>query len=138
MAMNSMRVGTPSDGIMGFSTTSVGNNVCPGDTSQVAATRGVNSTTLSRALLQAPVYLVPPLLLAAGPLKSLVTKHPQLTVPLTTYCLLVSFGIGLPATVAVFPQIAEIDPKDVEEKFQHLRTEKTGQAHTVFYYDKGL
>lgn len=115
-----------------------GNNVLPGETSQVAAARGVNSTTLSRALLQAPVYFLPPLLVANGPFKSMVARHPALTVPLTTYCLLACFGIGLPATVAVFPQIAEIDPNDVEDKFQHLRHETTQQPHKVFYYNKGL
>ena len=34
--------------------------VLKGETSQVAARAGVNSTTLSRAILQAPVYFVPP------------------------------------------------------------------------------
>jgi len=115
-----------------------GKNVLLGETSQVAATRGVNSTTLSRALLQAPVYFLPPLLVASGPLKQVLTKHPTLTVPLTTFCLLACFGIGLPASTAVFPQIAEIDPNDVEDKFQHLRHDTTQQPHKVFYYNKGL
>lgn len=115
-----------------------GNDVLPGETSRQAATRGVNSTTLSRALLQAPVYFLPPLLVANGPLKRVATKHPMLTIPITTYLLLVSFGVGLPATVAIFPQIAEISPNDVEEKFRHLRHHKTQQPHQVFYYNKGL
>merc|ERR1712176_568415 len=54
-----------------------GNDVLPGQTSQVAATRGVNSTTLSRAMLQAPVYFLSPLLVSNGPiLKQMVVKHP--------------------------------------------------------------
>lgn len=115
-----------------------GNDVLPGETSQVAATRGVNSTTLSRAILQAPVFFVPPLLVSSGPFKRLLTKHPIMTVPLTTYLLLVSFGCGLPATVAIFPQISEIHANDVEDKFQHLRHPKTNQAYNAFYYNKGL
>lgn len=115
-----------------------GNDVLPGQTSQVAATRGVNSTTLSRALLQAPVYFLPPLLVSSGPIKRVIAKHPMLAVPITTYLLLVSFGVGLPATVAIFPQIAEIDPNDVEEQFQHLRHHKTQQPYSSFYYNKGL
>lgn len=114
-----------------------GNNVLPGETSKVAATRGVNSTTLSRALLQAPVYFLPPLLVA-GPLRGIVAKNPILAVPATTFCVLTCFGVGLPATVAVFPQIAEIDANDAEEKFQHLRHPKTQQPYNTFYYNKGL
>mmetsp|Transcript_10673 Transcript_10673/g.13016 ORF Transcript_10673/g.13016 Transcript_10673/m.13016 type:complete len:144 (-) Transcript_10673:31-462(-) len=98
---------------------------CRGE--QRVAWRQVNSTTLSRALLQAPVYLVPPMLIAI-PFKRFVTMHPTLTVPLTTYCLLVCFGIGLPATVAVFPQIAEIDPKDVDTKKMSKRKPNEGQS----------
>jgi sideroflexin-5 len=107
--------------------------------SQIAAARGVYSTTASRAILQAPVYFLPPLLLATvGPLRNLLTKSPALTVPITTYLLLVSFGVGLPATVAIFPQISSIPASDVEAKFQHLREPKTQKPYEVFYYNKGL
>eukprot|EP00797_Seminavis_robusta_P000143 Sro100_g051310.1 Probable mitochondrial transport protein FSF1 (191) ;mRNA; r:72758-73330 len=115
-----------------------GNDVLPGETSQEAATRGVHSTTLSRALLQAPVYFLPPLLVSSGPLKQVVTKNPALTVPVTTFLLLASFGVGLPATVAIFPQIAEIPSEQVEDKFKHLRNPKTQQPYQAFYYNKGL
>jgi sideroflexin-5 len=115
-----------------------GNDVLPGETSQVAATRGVNSTTISRALLQAPVYFLPPLLVSTGPLQRVIAKNPTAAVPITTFLLLVAFGVGLPATVAVFPQIAEIEPDQVEDKFKHLRHPKTLQPYTAFYYNKGL
>ena len=61
-----------------------------------------------------------------------------MTVPLTTYLLLVSFGIGLPATVGIFPQISQIPAANVEERFQYLRDPHTQQPYTVFYYNKGL
>jgi sideroflexin-5 len=115
-----------------------GNDVLPGETSQEAATRGVHSTTLSRALLQAPVYFLPPLLVSSGPLQRVIAKNPTAAVPITTFLLLVAFGVGLPATVAVFPQIAEIEPDQVEDKFKHLRHPKTLQPYTSFYYNKGL
>jgi sideroflexin-5 len=115
-----------------------GEVVAQGETSLEAARRGVNSTTASRALLQAPVYLLPPMLLSGGFLKRLVTKNPAAAVPITTYLLLVSFGVGLPATVAIFPQISEISVNDVEPKFQHLRDPQTGKPYEVFYYNKGL
>lgn len=114
-----------------------GHNVWDGETSQVAAARGVYATTASRALLQAPVYFLPPLLLAAGPLRRYVDKNPTRCVPLTTFLLLVSFGVGLPATVGLFPQISEIPASAVETKFQHLRNAQQ-QPYEVFYYNKGL
>jgi len=116
-----------------------GNDVLPGQRSHVAAAAGVYSTTASRAILQAPVYFVPPLLVATlPPLRNIVSRKPHLTIPLTTYCLLVSFGLGLPATVAIFPQQSPIRPADVETKFQHLRDPSTGQPYEVYYYNKGL
>lgn len=77
-----------------------GNDVSAGTaTSSVAAKRGVESTTVSRALLQAPVYFVPPLLMGmVGPFRRLVETNPRARVPLTTFLVLISFGIGLPVT----------------------------------------
>jgi hypothetical protein len=115
-----------------------GNNVYPGMTSQEAARRGVNSTTLSRAILQAPVYFLPPVLLSLGPLRRYLARHPAMAVPVTTYLLLVSFGVGLPATVAIFPQVQSISPDQVEEKFRRLRDPDTREPYRVFYYNKGL
>lgn len=114
-----------------------GNDVLPGQTSSIAAKRGVESTTASRAILQAPVYFLPPLLLGVGPFRRLLTKSPQLTVPVTTAFLLTSFGIGLPATVAIFPQMSAISVDDVEPRFQHLRDAQQ-RPYETFYYNKGL
>ena len=118
--------------------TANGENVLPGETSNVAAARGVNSTTASRALLQAPVYFFPPLLVSLGPCQRYLAHNPTMAVPLTTYLLLVCFGVGLPATVGVFPQISEIDASQVEDKFQHLRDPATQEPYKVFHYNKGL
>jgi tricarboxylate carrier len=115
-----------------------GEVVLPGENSLEAAKRGVYSTTASRALLQAPVYFLPPVLLSLGALKPYLTKNPTATVPITTFLLLASFGVGLPATVAIFPQISEISADQVENKFQHLRDPKTDKPYEVFYYNKGL
>lgn len=103
--------------------------------SQVAARNGVNSTTLSRALLQAPVYFLPPLLMGFGPLAK---TSPAARVPLTTFLILTAFGLGLPATVAIFPQITSITAKEVEPAYQNLLNPKTQTPYTVYYYNKGL
>jgi sideroflexin-5 len=114
-----------------------GDNVLPGATSQEAAARGVFSTTASRSLLQAPVYFVPPLLMQAPPVQKYLAKNPAMAVPTTTFFLLVCFGIGLPASVAIFPQMAQIQAKDCEAPYQHLRNAK-GEPYHVYYYNKGL
>jgi hypothetical protein len=115
-----------------------GSDVSPGATSQIAATRGVHSTTLSRAILPAPIWLIPPVLLATGPIRRYLAQQPVMTVPVTTFLILLCFGVGLPATVALFPQISTIEADKVEERFQHLRDPKTQQPYQVFYYNKGL
>lgn len=119
-------------------TNAAGEDVLPGQTSSLAAAQGVYTTTVSRAILQAPVYFIPPLLVGLGPFKSFLTRSPAMTIPLTTYLLLVSFGIGLPATTAIFPQISTISATDVEPKFQHLMDPSSNKTHEVFHYNKGL
>jgi tricarboxylate carrier len=115
-----------------------GNIVLEGATSQIAARRGVESTTASRAILQAPVYFLPPALLSMGPLSRLVATKPSLSVPLTTFLVLTAFGLGLPATVAIFPQMSEMPVKDLEERYHHLRDPVTQQPYTTLFYNKGL
>jgi hypothetical protein len=106
-------------------------------TSQIAAARGVYATTASRALLQAPVYFLPPLLISLLGSKKLLSS-PSKLLPITTYLLLCSFGFGLPAACAIFPQTSTIAASDVEPHFQALINPKTQQPYSVFYYDKGL
>lgn len=107
-------------------------NVLPGETSIIAAKRGVYSTTASRAILQMPTYFIPPLILdTVAPLKQCLIDNSQMTVPVTTFLLLVSFGIGLPCAVGLFPQVSTIDADDAEEKFRQFGFDK-------FYYNKGL
>jgi hypothetical protein len=109
------------------------------NTSAIAAKRGVESTTFSRAILQAPVYFFPSLLMGVlPPLKNLVANHPTMRVPLTTFLVLVSFGLGLPATIAIFPQVSEIKASEAEPKYQHLIDPATRRPYEVFYYNKGL
>lgn len=117
-----------------------GDDVLPNERSMIAAERGVNSTVFSRALLQAPVYFLPPLLMGAIPLlKNAVMRNPMIRVPMTTYLLCVCFGIGLPASIAIFPQMGEIKVKEAEEKYHNLLDNQNGgKPYKVLYYNKGL
>jgi hypothetical protein len=107
--------------------------------SQIAARRGVESTTASRAILQAPVYFIPSMLMGVVPaLKNTLAKHPATRVPMTTFLVLVSFGLGLPATIAIFPQVSAIRTSEAEQKYHHLIDPETQRPYEVLYYNKGL
>ena len=113
--------------------------VLPGETSVVAAKRGVYSTTASRAILQAPVFFLPPMLLSVVPIfKRMCTRNVAMATPITTFLLLVSFGFGLPATVAIFPQFSEVSVQDLEEKYHSLVDNRSGKKYEKLYFDKGL
>merc|ERR1712187_424117 len=105
--------------------------------SQEAARRGVYATTASRALLQAPVFIIPPLLLSYVPFfKKIVNRQPTMAIPLMTYMVILAFGLGLPAAVAIFPHICEIRVEEVEMSFRELRND--GVPYKRFYFNKGL
>jgi len=109
-----------------------------GETSVVAAKKGVYSTVATRAMLQAPVYFLPPALMAGLPVfKRYIATNPTMAVPLATYMIIVAFGLGLPGTTAIFPQMSEISVDDVEEKYQNL-TDDSGAPIKKFYFNKGL
>jgi len=115
-----------------------GNVVLEGETSVAAAKVGVYSTVATRALLQAPVYFLPPALMAGLPvLKRYIAGNPGMAVPLATYMIIVAFGLGLPGTTAIFPQISEIGVEDVEGKYRGLKND-SGAPITKFYFNKGL
>ena len=87
--------------------------------SYVAAKKGVMETVASRAILQVPVYFIPPFLTATI-FSPVLVANPALSVPLTTFLLLVSFGYGLPFAIAVFPQFGDISAADVENHFKGI------------------
>lgn len=112
--------------------TESGKNVLPGETSCIAAKRGVYGTTASRAILQIPTFCISPLVLdSLPPLQQFIQTNPSSEVPITTFLLLLSFGIGLPMVVGLLPQISGIAVDDVESKYNNL-------GYKELFYDKGL
>jgi uncharacterized membrane protein len=90
------------------------------------------TSIIASAVLQMPTYFIPLLILdTVVPLKQFLTNNHQLVVPVTTFLLLISFGIGLPPAKGLFPQFSSIDADDVEEQFR-------GLGYEEFYYNKGL
>jgi tricarboxylate carrier len=110
-----------------------------GERSSAAAKKGVHETVVSRAILQFPVYFIPPALMATVPfLKNALVRNPTMSVPMTLYLLLVSFGVGLPGAIAIFPQFGTIAASELEAPFQRVIVPGTTEYRRVFNYNKGL
>mmetsp|Transcript_45694 Transcript_45694/g.52817 ORF Transcript_45694/g.52817 Transcript_45694/m.52817 type:complete len:354 (-) Transcript_45694:196-1257(-) len=119
--------------------------------SQVAATKALQEMTISRMLLAVPVFLLPPLGVSfidiivaqhSMTVKRLMQKEKTMLV-LNTFFVLLGFSIGLPATIALFPQIGSIPVTELEEKFQHIqdhnnKNDDGRRSIQVFKYNKGL
>lgn len=116
-----------------------GNEVAGGARSCIAARRGVYETVFSRALLQMPTVLIPVMIASIPVFKRMMGRNPAMTVPFFTFVTMVVFGLGLPATVAVFPQMGEIKVTDLEQELQPLCLDTaTGKPLTTVLYNKGL
>ncbi|GMH91740.1 hypothetical protein TrVE_jg2854 [Triparma verrucosa] len=99
--------------------------------SSLAAKQGVYETVQSRAILQCPVFLIPPILISTI-FKNALIRNPAMAVPVTTYLLCVCFGYGLPAANAIYPQISSMKREDVEEEFRDSIKEDR------VYFNRGL
>jgi hypothetical protein len=65
-------------------------------------------------------------------------KNKHTTLVLNTIFILLGFSFGLPATIALFPQIGTIQTNELESKFHHLKDSHTGKVIQSFKYNKGL
>lgn len=110
-----------------------------GRRSSVAAKKAVEETVLSRAMLQVPVFFVPAVLMSLPPVAALCVASPAVAVPLSTLFTIMSFGFGLPAAVAYFPQQGSVNVGDLEPELQEsiLAAGAASKDDPVFY-NKGL
>jgi len=111
-----------------------GNRVGGEGLSKAAANIAVFQTVKSRMVLQVPTYLVPAVLMSLPVLNVL---SPMASLCASAYIGIVSFGCGLPATLAIFPAIGTIEAKDAEPEFQNL-VGADGKPLTTLYFSKGL
>lgn len=103
--------------------------------SHVAARKAVMETVYSRILLQIPTFFFPPMFMMIPPVAALAARSSVASVTLNTFVTLVGFGLGLPAAVAVFPQIGTLDVSELEPPLQAAAQAK---GLTRVYYNKGL
>lgn len=99
-----------------------------------AARKAVIQTCVSRLLLQVPVFFFPPVVGMLPPIRRLLNALPKWTLAIETLILIIGFGFGLPATIALFPQTGGIRRRSLELVFQQGDVDK----NEVLYYNKGL
>lgn len=86
--------------------------------SQIAAKKALKEMAISRMVLPLPVFLMAPLGMSL--VEPILKKNRRLlAVPFQTAFVLLGFGLGLPATIALFPQIGMAEASGLEEKFQN-------------------
>ena len=114
--------------------------------SQIAAKKALTEMVISRMILPLPIFLLPPIGLSiidhlsihSTGLKRLLLKSKHTTLVLNTIFILLGFSFGLPATIALFPQIGTISSEELESKFHHLKDKESGTVIQSFKYNKGL
>jgi tricarboxylate carrier len=111
-----------------------GNVLADGLRSSVAARKAVEETVISRALLPVPVFFVPALAMTLPHLAALAAAYPAIGISVSTLITIVSFGFGLPAAIAYFPQIGSLPVVTLEPE---IRKKLDAKVEVVFY-NKGL
>lgn len=103
--------------------------------SKATAEKAVFETVLSRALLQIPVFLGPALIMSLPLVTSLLKRKSWLNIPLMSVITMTCFSLGLPATIAIFPQQGSIEISKLEVELQQKLNSSTSD---VVFYNKGL
>ncbi|XP_063934487.1 sideroflexin-5-like isoform X2 [Zophobas morio] len=103
--------------------------------SRVAAAEGLWATALTRVALCLPTLLVPPVVMLALE-KGVLKRRPHWQIPVQNIVCAVSFLVGLPFAIALFPQEGSIEARKLEKEFQGLKI--LDKPVTRFYYNKGL
>jgi len=111
-----------------------GNVVANGDKSRLAARQGIMETIRTRMCLSCSIFVIPSLVLNTAPVLALA---PIPLIGLSSMVTIASFGFGLPAAIAVFPQRGTIQVSGLEPEFQNLCDNDGNRIDTVTY-NRGL
>ena len=103
--------------------------------SNIAAKKAVMETVYSRILLQVPTFFIPPLCMMIPSIAALAAANPVFNMAASTFVLLVGFGLGLPAAVAVFPQTGSLGVNELEPE---LRQAAQSMGLQRVYFNNGL
>ncbi|KAI8643691.1 Tricarboxylate/iron carrier [Parasitella parasitica] len=105
--------------------------------SKEAGFSAVSQVAISRILTNAPVLILPPIILGRLEKTNFIKQRPRLIVPLNFGLIALSLMTALPAAIAVFPQIGELETTIMEKEFQDLK-DAQGKPITKLYFNKGL
>lgn len=100
--------------------------------SKVAAKKALKETAATRAVLPAPILIIPPIVMSFVEKTRWFKRYPRLNLPIQVLVVSISFGLALPVAIAMFPQISRIKVKDLEKEIQENTSLET------VYYNKGL
>ncbi|XP_064631537.1 sideroflexin-5-like [Lineus longissimus] len=101
--------------------------------SKKAARQGLEKTAISRAVLAAPVLLVPPIGMALLEKTSLLKRRPRFHLAFNAFFVTFAFAAALPVSLALFPQISKIHRSSLEQEIQ-----QSAGDEEVLYFNKGL
>lgn len=101
-------------------------------TSKIAAKKAVLSTAGTRIVLPAPILIIPPIVMSFLEKTRFLQKNPRYHIVFNAIACTLSFGLALPATIALFPQYASISTKNLEPEIQAA----TSEDNLIF--NKGL
>ncbi|GAA5811756.1 hypothetical protein MFLAVUS_005199 [Mucor flavus] len=105
--------------------------------SKQAGLSAVSQVAISRILTNAPVLILPPILLGRLEKTEFVKARPKLVIPLNFGLIALCLMTALPAAIAVFPQVGELQTESMEKEFQDLN-DSHGKPITKLYFNKGL
>ncbi|KAG0216172.1 Tricarboxylate/iron carrier [Mortierella sp. GBAus27b] len=105
--------------------------------SQKAGLSAISQVAISRILTNFPVLTIPPLVLAQWDKTEWARRFPRAVIPLNLGIISLSLMTALPFAIAAFPQYAQVNAKDLEERFWNLKDSKGQPIHTLTY-NKGL
>ena len=92
-------------------------------------------TAVSRALLPIPCVAIPPLIMTLLERVPSFARRPRLHIPVLGVVSCVSFGLGLPVAIALFPQFAEIAAEKLEPELR-AKLNLDDEDQRVLIYNK--
>lgn len=92
---------------------------------------------MSRVVLPAPIFILPPVVVAAVARTGALVKRPWLGLLANAITSTLAFGGALPVALSLFPQDASLPVEEIEPEFSYLKDSKGNPVKTV-YFNKGL
>lgn len=105
--------------------------------SQSAGRLAVGKTAFSRVAVSAAALTIQPIVMSLLERRGMFARSPRLYQPINFAVINFSLFAGIPASIALFPQVCSVPARRLESRFHTMRDEN-GAPITKFYYNKGL